>query len=98
MLFKRSPNTPIAHKSTITLVVVLALAAAGWAQDPTGRPDPKRKPPANRAKTPAKPPEPPTVTLTVLTTPPGSSVLVNGEDRGVTNGEGKLQFEKLPLG
>jgi len=50
------------------------------------------------SKKPPVKPEPITVTLTVLTTPPGSTVFVNGEERGVSNGEGKLQFEKLALG
>jgi tetratricopeptide (TPR) repeat protein len=36
--------------------------------------------------------------LTVLTDPPESEVYVNGEQRGVTNSEGKIQFDKLALG
>jgi tetratricopeptide (TPR) repeat protein len=43
-------------------------------------------------------PQPITVILTVLTDPPGSSVILNGDDRGVTSEEGKIQFEKLALG
>jgi tetratricopeptide (TPR) repeat protein len=39
-----------------------------------------------------------TVILTVLTDPPQSAVYINGERRGVTNGEGKIQFDKLPVG
>ena len=35
--------------------------------------------------------------LTVLTEP-GSEIYVNGEARGITNSEGKVQFDKLALG
>jgi Flp pilus assembly protein TadD len=38
------------------------------------------------------------VTLTVLTDPPESAVFINGEEKGVTSAEGKVQFEKLGLG
>lgn len=102
MVFNRSLLTSFAQKTSLALLLALVLAVSGFAQDPTGRPkDPKgKKPPVT---TPKKPPVkaepvPATVTLTVLTTPPESTVFVNGEDRGVTNGEGKLQFEKLALG
>jgi tetratricopeptide (TPR) repeat protein len=99
MVFNRSLLASFARKTLLAALVALALAASGSAQDPTGRPDPKGKKPPVTKKPPVKPePVPVTVTLTVLTTPPGSSVFVNGEERGVTNGEGKLQFEKLPLG
>jgi tetratricopeptide (TPR) repeat protein len=40
----------------------------------------------------------PTVILTVLTEPPLAAVYINGERRGATNGEGRIQFEKLPVG
>jgi PEGA domain/Tetratricopeptide repeat len=100
MVFNRSLLTSLAHRISVTLLLLLALAAACFAQDPTGRPDPKgRKPSGNPKKPPVKTePVPITVTLTVLTTPAESTVFVNGEDRGVTNSEGKIQFEKLPLG
>ena len=98
MLFNRSLFAPFARNTSLALLLVLAVAVAGLAQDPTGRPkDPKSKKPVTTKKLPVKA-EPITVTLTVLTTPPGSTVLVNGEDRGATNGEGKLQLDKLPLG
>jgi len=82
------------------LSLVLVISSVVLAQDPTGRPtDPKnKKNPGTTKKQPVKPAEPFTVTLTVLTTPPGTTVLVNGEERGVTNEEGKLQVDKLPLG
>ena len=100
MMFKRSLPPSFARRTWIAVLLALALTTSALAQDPTGRPDPKGKKPATPKKPPVKvePPPPPTVTLTVLTTPPGSTVLVNGDDRGVTNAEGKLQFEKLPLG
>jgi tetratricopeptide (TPR) repeat protein len=80
-----------------SLVVLLALSVCVLAQDPTGRPkDPKK---GKTVKKPVKvEPQPLTVTLTVLTNPPQSTVLVNGEERGVTDAEGKVQFEKLALG
>jgi len=100
MLSNRSFFTSFAQKTAVTLLLVFAITSAVLAQDPTGRPtDPKnKKAPATTKKQPVKPAEPFTVTLTVLTTPPGSTVLVNGEERGVTNEEGRLQVDKLPLG
>src|SRR5262249_52766228 len=76
------------------VVLLLTFSTSALAQDPTGRPDPKKKPPT---KKPPTKPEPITVTLTVLTDPPECSVFINGEPRGVTNSEGRIQFEKLPL-
>jgi tetratricopeptide (TPR) repeat protein len=38
------------------------------------------------------------VILTVLTDPPESTVLINGEARGASNAEGKFQIDKLPAG
>lgn len=89
----------LVRNTSLAVWLVLAVAASALAQDPTGRPGPKgKKPPATSKKPVVKAePAPITVTLTVLTTPPESTVLVNGEERGVTNGEGKIQFEKLPL-
>ena len=100
MAFKKSMPPSLGRKVSFAVLLVLALAAFAVAQDPTGRPDPKgKKPPVTPKKPVVKPePVPVTVTLTVLTTPPGSTVLVNGEERGVTNAEGKTQFEKLSLG
>ncbi|HYP27880.1 MAG TPA: tetratricopeptide repeat protein [Blastocatellia bacterium] len=70
------------------------------AQDPSGRPPgttPRSKRPVKKPAGRAEP-QPLTVTLTVLTEPPESAVYINGEQRGVTNAEGKIQFDKLPLG
>ncbi|HET8675390.1 MAG TPA: tetratricopeptide repeat protein [Blastocatellia bacterium] len=84
--------------SSLVIISLFASGAAAFGQDPTGQPteQPKggKKP---SAKKPVKA-EPLTVILTVLTDPPESSVYINGEQRGVTNAEGKIQFEKFPLG
>jgi tetratricopeptide (TPR) repeat protein len=99
MVLKRSFFLSLAGKTALALLLLSALAVVGFSQDPTGRPDPKKKPPVTSKKPPVKAePGPVTVTLTVLTTPPESAVFVNGEERGVTNGEGRIQFDKLPLG
>ena len=99
MAFDRS-LLPFTKRISLVFLLVFAATTLSLAQDPTGRPDPKgKKPPANPKKNPVKTePVPITVTLTVLTTPPESAVFVNGEERGVTNAEGKIQFEKLALG
>lgn len=84
----------------IVLSAVLLFAIAGYGQDPSGRPTdpgkggkkPPRRPPVKVE------PQPITVTLTVLSDPPESEVYLNGESRGATNVEGKLQIEKLALG
>ncbi|MFL6214920.1 MAG: tetratricopeptide repeat protein [Blastocatellia bacterium] len=82
------------------------------AQDPSGRPvdppqDPSGRPTERGPKTPRKPPKTPprrpdngpaTVTLTVLTDPPETNVMIDGEQRGATNGEGRLVIERLRLG
>src|SRR5215467_15878410 len=80
------------RSTLIAVVVVLVCASAGMAQNPTGRPDPKKP------KKPANKPTPITVTLTIITDPPESRVFVNGEERGTTDSEGKLQLSKLALG
>jgi Flp pilus assembly protein TadD len=99
MVLNRSLLPSRVGKILVAFLLVFTLPAAVLAQDPTGRPDPKKKPPASTKKGPTKAePTPMTVILTVLTNPPESTVLVNGEERGVTNNEGKLSFEKLPLG
>jgi tetratricopeptide (TPR) repeat protein len=94
-------------------VLFLTRLAPAWAQDPSGRPtEPKQDPsgrptdarPGKPSKKPAKTPPrrtdatPATVTLTVLTDPPESSVLVEGEERGASNAEGRLVLDKLRLG
>jgi len=71
------------------------------AQDPSGRPPgttPKTKKPVVKRPSSRGEPQPFTVTLTVLTEPGESTVYINGEQRGVTNAEGKIQFDKLPVG
>ncbi|MFY9554429.1 MAG: tetratricopeptide repeat protein [Blastocatellia bacterium] len=96
MLFKRFFLT---GSSLAFLALLLVLAPArSLGQDPSGRPkDPKGKKPPVKKPVDTKP-QPITITLTVLTEPTESTVFVNGEQRGVTNGEGKIQFDKLPLG
>jgi len=100
MLSNRPLLASFAYKTALMLSMVFAISVAVFAQDPTGRPkDPKKKTtPGSTKKQPVKPLEPPSVTLTVLTTPVGSTVLINGEERGVTSAEGRVQFDKLPLG
>jgi tetratricopeptide (TPR) repeat protein len=72
------------------------------AQDPSGRPAEPRgtKPPKKPTRTPPRRTEsgPATVTLTVLTDPPESSILVEGEPRGTSNAEGRLVLDRLRLG
>ena len=87
----------------LMLILLLSggLVDESRAQDPSGRPpgsSPKGKKPVPRKSTGRAEPGPVTVTLTVLTEPPESAVYINGEQRGVTNAEGKIQFDKLPLG
>jgi tetratricopeptide (TPR) repeat protein len=92
----------LVHFTTVSLLLSATPAATVFAQDPSGRPtEPSskgRKPPVRR-NTPARVDAGPiTVTLTILSDPPGCSVNVNGEPRGATSAEGKLQIDKLPLG
>ena len=98
MMCKRTVPASLAQRIALPFLLVLAMTSVALAQDPTGRPDPKGKKPSTKKQPVKTDPGPITVTLTVLTTPPESTVLVNGEERGVTNNEGKIQFEKLPLG
>lgn len=91
-----------------SIVLSFALFPHCFGQDPSGRPTepaspttpatkPSKKPPSK--KPPVRPdPGPVTVTLTVLTDPPQSEVFINGDKRGVTNAEGKVQFDRLALG
>jgi Tfp pilus assembly protein PilF len=94
MLFDK----PTVRLSVLAISLVMMFPAGSLGQDPSGRPtDTKSK------KTPGKKPgksepQPVTVTLTVLSDPPESEVYVDGEQRGVTNGEGKVQFDKMTLG
>lgn len=84
------------------LVLSFALLTPCFGQDPSGRPteSPTTKPPKKPSKKPPVrvDPGPVTVTLTILTDPPQSDVFINGDKRGVTNAEGKVQFDRLALG
>src|ERR1700730_234279 len=96
MLDKKSLLASLSRLTSFA-VVLLALSVAGFGQDPSGRPtDPKGK--KTTKKTGKVDPQPTTITLTVLTDPPESEVYINGERRGVTNSEGKIQLDKLALG
>jgi tetratricopeptide (TPR) repeat protein len=94
--------TVLARSTTIFLLLTTALVVATAAQDPSGRPteSPARggkKPPPRRS--PARvDPGPITVTLTILSDPPESAVFINGDPRGTTSAEGRIQIDKLPLG
>ncbi len=97
MLDKKSLFPSRSRLTAFLVVLLLALSVASFGQDPSGRPtETKGK------KTTKKPgkvePQPATIMLTVLTDPPESEVYVNGEQRGVTSAEGKIQFDKLALG
>ena len=88
-------------KLALFVAFSLAFCVPGFGQDPSGRPTANpTKPPKKPPKRPSARPEPPPVTvmLTVLTDPPESTVMINGEARGTTNGEGKIFIDKLPLG
>jgi Flp pilus assembly protein TadD len=96
MLDKKSLLASLSRLTSLA-VVLLALSVAGFGQDPSGRPtDPKGK--KTTKKTGKVEPQPITIMLTVLTDPPESEVYINGEKRGVTNSEGKIQLDKLALG
>jgi tetratricopeptide (TPR) repeat protein len=99
MFFKKSPLAKFAS----FLLLSFALSTPCFGQDPSGRPtDPPPTKPSNKKppkKPPVKPdPGPVTVILTVLTDPPQSDVFINGDKRGVTNAEGKIQIDRLALG
>ncbi|MFY9607509.1 MAG: tetratricopeptide repeat protein [Blastocatellia bacterium] len=98
MSYSRSFVAKFVGAVSLLLLLTMVCVTVAYAQDPSGRPNPKGKKPATR-KTPAPKgePQPLTVTLTVLTDPPASQVFINGESRGATNDEGKIQIDKLPL-
>ena len=102
MIHRTSFSSRGFRRTGILCAVILSVALSGYAQDPRGRPTgpPRdRRPPSTTRRTPPKAePQPVTVILTVLTDPPGSTVYINGDERGVTTEEGKIQFEKLALG
>src|SRR5712691_12138710 len=94
----RNRSCQVARIVGVCLVLTSVLAAPALAQDPSGRPLPgKGKRPPKKAP-PKADPLPVTVTLTLMTDPPGSSVYINGLARGVSNSEGKVVLEKLPVG
>jgi lipoprotein NlpI len=105
MAFERSLLTRI---TLFLFVIFFTLFAPAWAQDPSGRPTEPKQDPTGRPTRPSKKPAkttprrteaaPATVTLTVLTDPPEASVLVDGEERGASNGEGRLVIDRLRLG
>jgi len=90
--------------SLFMLAVVLVVATGAYAQNSTGRPTKKPTKPVNTKPDkpvvkPTKPTPPaPTVIFTVLTEPPDSEIIINGNRRGVSNAEGKFVIEKLALG
>jgi tetratricopeptide (TPR) repeat protein len=100
MLDKKNLRTGFVCLTSLAVLMVLAVPVRSLGQDPTGRPtDPKKKPTTTTPpKTKPKEAPPLTVTLTVLTDPPECAVFVNNEQRGATNAEGKVQFDKLSLG
>jgi tetratricopeptide (TPR) repeat protein len=92
------------RKMPLLLAIVLLVSTSVYAQNSTGRPTKKPPKPANTKpdKPAAKPPKPtpaaPTVIFTVLTEPPDSEIIINGNRRGVSNAEGKFVIDKLALG
>ncbi|MCI0486030.1 MAG: hypothetical protein L0229_05470 [Blastocatellia bacterium] len=100
MVFNRS----LFKMSTVIAAAVFAMAGIfisnGLGQDPTGRPketrEPRNRRPVKRPPVKVEPPAP-TVILTILTDPPECTVYINGDARGVTDSEGKAQFEKVPI-
>lgn len=110
MAFQRRTLTQLA---LLLLVFCFTSLAPALAQDPSGRPTEPKQDPTGRPAEPrgTKPPKkstktttrrsdagPATVTLTVLTDPPEANVLVDGEQRGASNAEGRLVLERLRLG
>lgn len=98
MSYGRSFVAKFVGAVSLLLLLTLVCVTAAYAQDPSGRPNPKGKKPATKKNPmPKGEPQPLTVTLTVLTDPPASLVFLNGQSRGATNDEGKIQIDKLPL-
>lgn len=99
MFFDRSSFPRVAT----LLLLSSAMLTPCYGQDPSGRPTETAPTKPTGRRPPSKPPVkvergPITVTLTVLTDPPESAVYINGDKRGVTNSEGKIQFDRLALG
>ncbi|HWN98233.1 MAG TPA: tetratricopeptide repeat protein [Blastocatellia bacterium] len=98
MSYDKSFLTSYARAVSVVFLLIVVSVSPGSAQDPSGRPNPKGKKPPTKKTPPSKSePQPLTVTLTVMTDPPASQVFVNGQAHGITNDDGKLQIEKLPL-
>ncbi|HEX8185899.1 MAG TPA: tetratricopeptide repeat protein [Blastocatellia bacterium] len=102
MFYKKSILTFFMRLAIFSSLLMATLVATSVAQDPSGRPTDTpskgKRPPTKRNPSTRADPTPITVTLTILTDPPESSVYINGESRGVTSAEGKIQLEKLALG
>jgi tetratricopeptide (TPR) repeat protein len=92
------------RKMPLLLALVLILSTGVYSQNSTGRPSKKPSKPVNTkpdkpvVKQPKPPAAPPTVIFTVLTEPPDSEIIINGNRRGVSNAEGKFVIDKLALG
>ncbi|HTG14583.1 MAG TPA: tetratricopeptide repeat protein [Blastocatellia bacterium] len=97
---KRSFIPSVVRALSLLVLLAFVLVSSGYSQDPSGRPkdtNPKGKKPPKKTPSKGEPPQALTVTLTVLTDPVGSDVLLDGKSRGVSNDEGKVQIDKLPL-
>ncbi|HXG65771.1 MAG TPA: PEGA domain-containing protein [Blastocatellia bacterium] len=105
MIARFIPSCSLFRSLFQVFLLVMALAAVGLAQDPSGRPtDPPKKDDGKKGGRPprSRPDRPPinleTVILTIITDPPGSTIFINGENRGETNAEGRKQFDNFPWG
>jgi tetratricopeptide (TPR) repeat protein len=102
MIYKRLILKTLVRMAILSSLLMVAFVATSVGQDPSGRPtEPSskgKKPPSRRTPATRVDPGPITVTLTILTDPPESTVYLNGESRGVTSAEGKIQIDKLSLG
>ncbi|HKV38574.1 MAG TPA: hypothetical protein VJX67_05120 [Blastocatellia bacterium] len=96
----QSPRAPIwlVQSWAIRIIIPFLLLAVSVnmanGQDPTGRPHARSK----HTKPAARITKPLTVTLTIVTTPPQCEIFINGEDRGATGDDGKINIDNLALG
>jgi tetratricopeptide (TPR) repeat protein len=100
MSYKRSFIPSVVSALSLLVLLGFVLVSSGYGQDPSGRPketNPKGKKPPKKTPSKGESPQALTVTLTVLTDPVGSDVFLDGKSRGVSNDEGKIQIDKLPL-
>lgn len=100
MSYNRSFIQSVVRALSLVVLLAFVLVSSGYGQDPSGRPkdtNPKGKKPPKKTSSKGESPQALTVTLTVLTDPVGSDVLLDGKSRGVSNDEGKIQIDKLPL-